>query len=407
MRDAFMAVLSGMRLFGIWGTLLGMLLGAITGTLIFPLIGTVLATVWGLGIGLGLGTAVGILCTMVTYPLGEDELAALRGRLVRWIGVLTGLAAVVLMMLTTQHTLWDRIPYTTYNPAIDDYQTFHDPFISPYLFPVLVATLFWAGLAAAYTTHRFIDSERRRALGLPHMESAGNPALLLVERWTVKWWAEQFLRRGWWLILLIALTGALTIRGKAGLLWATQQMDLLSSGLFSLGYALLQISTLGLSCGLLVVFINRRRFSERLDADAPPREQRRLARIIGLYTAVTGVMMTIGILAPMQGYLMWEIWSLTALAAGVGLSGLAGLLAARLARRYGIWLMEAQERALALAKRQKRKPKRKHDDHAVYNSDQEKTKLPHPLTARGQSALLDDLFNGAHLTETINSSDRK
>lgn len=123
-----------------WGMLYGVILGAWSTTLMFPVLGTMFGSMWGAGIG----TACGLLCgglvaVIQAYTFHPDvDLDVYRRRLSIGIGLLVGIMAPLILMLTSQGILWGERAN------------------SPGVLPIcLIAVIFWGGLSAAYVGHGY------------------------------------------------------------------------------------------------------------------------------------------------------------------------------------------------------------------------------------------------------------
>ena len=123
-----------------WGMLYGVILGAWSTTLMFPVLGTMFGSMWGAGIG----TACGLLCgglvaVIQAYTFHPDvDLDVYRRRLSIGIGLLVGIMAPLMLMLTSQGILWGlRADPPAYLPIC------------------LIAVIFWGALSAAYVGHGY------------------------------------------------------------------------------------------------------------------------------------------------------------------------------------------------------------------------------------------------------------
>jgi hypothetical protein len=134
--------------FLIWGTFYGLVLGAWSGTAIFPAIGTAFAASWGIGIGAACGLLAGLVTALIqAYTFHPDvDLDRFRRRLSLGIGILTPIAATIMLMATSRGLLWS----TTVSTDVRD-----QPALAFFLPFCLAAVLIWGSLSSAYVANAY------------------------------------------------------------------------------------------------------------------------------------------------------------------------------------------------------------------------------------------------------------
>lgn len=363
-----------------WGIRFGASLGLLTGTLIFPVIGSGYSFVWGFGVGLVLGLVTGVLAGVASLLNRQPE--GPRRRLRRWltgvIGLLTALAAPALVLATSRDLLWNWRFDNVWDEAAGGWV--YVPFfnvLTPYLVPVLAAALMWGGLAAAYTTQRYMDYQARLAARQHPDERNGNPILYDIENDTLTHWREAFFNHYWPVIPLVGLIAS----------YVTPHAYVYGT-LIGLAYGALALLMIALCNAMLLIFLNRILFTEYLPGLTLRAYQRAIGAVTALFTVIIGAMMTVGHLAPLAGPMLSNPITQQALVAAVLVTVLMGIGSWRTALTYGAWY---DERWTDWAERE--------ISHRLWLIQHQ----PDGETERDEADLLADMFDGAHLAKRLDT----
>ena len=121
-----------------WGAIYGLVFGLLSTTIMLPLIGSMFGLVWGTGIGVACGLLCGVTASLIqAFTFHTDvDLPRYRLRMGLGMGVLVGIIAPLLLIVSSGEILWGERAEA-----------------AVYYVPSLIAVLFWGSLSAAYVGH--------------------------------------------------------------------------------------------------------------------------------------------------------------------------------------------------------------------------------------------------------------
>jgi hypothetical protein len=216
----------------------------------------------------------------------------------------------------------------------------------------MLSTFVWAGLAAAFTAHRFVEhcavrlSQRGKAAYLPETDKYPDDH--------VRYWVSRF-ASCFEIYPVMAVAGALIRENMMQAYYVYyvqlgQDVEQLSSnwhyvagGLAGVVYALYVSALLGVVNGLGLKFINRVVIHEYFPDLPRERYKSWVSVICGVGTGLVGVLMAVGMLAPQPGALLTTQPSLTAIAIGLLAAAFGGLMAGRIAGDYADHYYDGKE----------------------------------------------------------------
>lgn len=361
-----------------WGTALGSVIGFAFGGVLMHHLGVMIGPFWGVIAGSLLGLVNGlVVLTLGRYARNRQKEVAAAVALVSALG-LTGLT-----LLLVQWSLWmvGLEPYFyPYAPVIT-FGSGDTALHISYLLPgVLIGSLVLSWLTMLYLNNRYFAWAQRRDTERD-TDRSEDASTGTSDSSRVMWWLEQYFERAWLLILLVGLPLIALMNMGYG---TTLPGLLLLSGLTVLSGLLM----VGLASSVPVILVQRGLLRVYFPTMPAAWRERLLIGLSGSVAALSSLVLMLSVL-PDDSTDLLPIYNLASVALA-----LVGLwIAATTTQRYLDW-SDAN-------------PDEEDANTAVYNQQQDKAKPPRQLTAEGQAALLEDLFDGAHLAEAIDTADRR
>jgi hypothetical protein len=284
-----------MTYFFIQGVVYGVGVGGLCGTLIVPVAGTILGSITGGWIGMVLGVITGIVVAVLNRWLLHPDVDVMvyRRKLTRYTGLLSLVLIGGLILIQSASNMVNVYPHTMQGQltAFVHHSLGFLAFMLAFVIPVSVSIAYSASYYADLRVAPLVK-KKNDEIGL--VELPEHPG-------AVTWFADIAFRKSCWLMLAGALVGGFVHHQQI----IEQNGWALHFGAFVSGAVVGTLVVLAVSLVLIIVNSFVLTLAHRLYFDEYGRHlslaqyKRRLMILLALVTLVYGVVITVGLFAPL------------------------------------------------------------------------------------------------------------